>query len=246
MVAFILNKDRAWLYANQDHQLHDHQLQQLDDWFNLLADDMPVAYITGQQAFWNLSLKVNHATLIPRPDTELLIEVALNSLKNPHNILDLGTGSGAIALALAKEFPEAQVVGVDISAEALEIAAYNAKNNHISNVNFLQSDWFSALATQAFDLIVSNPPYIADSDPHLAALKHEPSSALIAADNGLSDFKAISTSAKAFLRKGGVLLFEHGWQQKNDVQSILKNCDYQNIKTYKDLAGQDRATLGFS
>lgn len=243
LIGFLLDKGRAWLFANPDHVLSANQIKQLDLWYDMLADDLPVAYITGQQDFWDLTLQVNQHTLVPRPDTERLVEVAIEQANNPQHILDLGTGSGAIGLALAKTFPQAHVMAVDMSSEALKMAQLNARNNQINNIEFMLSDWFSALGQRPFDLIVSNPPYIASDDEHLPALKHEPQSALVAGADGLSDYRRICQQAPDHMVAQGKLILEHGWQQKTAVQSILRQRGYQNIQTYQDLAGHDRVTL---
>ncbi len=246
LLVFLLSKDRAWLFAHPEHVLSANQVKQLNQWYDMLLDDLPVAYITGQQDFWDLKLQVNQHTLVPRPDTELLVELAIEQSHAPQKILDLGTGSGAIGLALAKTFPQAHVVAVDVAPEALEMARLNARNNQVSNIEFKVSHWFSALSSQSFDLIVSNPPYIASDDEHLPALRHEPLSALVAGVDGLQDFELICQQAAGHMTAHGKLLFEHGWQQKEAVQSILRHHDFQTIQTFQDLAGHDRVTLASS
>ncbi len=246
LLGHLLGTDNAWLYANQGQPLTADQNQQLEQWLDQLTDGYPLAYITGQQLFWDLDLLVNSSTLIPRPDSETLIETAVDLLANNHPaaILDLGTGSGALALALAHTFPQAMVTAIDKSAAALEIAIQNASRNQINNVEFLESDWFAALGSKKFDLIISNPPYIAADDAHLTALKHEPSSALMADQNGLGDFIRIANNAKQHLTQSGVLMVEHGWQQKHAVQEIFHAAGFKNINSVKDLAGNDRVTYG--
>lgn len=245
LLGFLLQQNTAWLYTHSEQELSDTELIQLTQWFDQLIQGYPLAYITGKQAFWDLELSVNEHTLIPRPDTEIMIEVCIDLLpKPPKNILDLGTGSGAIALALAREFTTAEVIGVDASEQAIATAKLNAKKCAIDNANFKISDWFTAINKQTFDLIVSNPPYIAADDEHLPALQHEPSTALVAADAGLADFKAICAKAMTYLNPSGLLVFEHGWQQKQAVSEIMSQAGFTQIKTVKDLAGHDRITHG--
>lgn len=247
MVGYLLGQDNAWLYAHQDHLLDEDQNRQLDHWLQQLIEGYPLAYITGQQLFWDLDLLVDSSTLIPRPDSETLIETAVELLANtpPKQILDLGTGSGALALALARTFPQSMVTGIDKSSAALKVASQNATRNQIKNIKFMASDWFSALGSDQFDLIISNPPYIAADDVHLAALKHEPSSALLADQNGLGDFIRITENAKQHLTQAGILMVEHGWQQKRPVQDIFQAAGFRNIQSVQDLAGNDRITYGW-
>ena len=247
LVEHLLKQNRAWLFAHPEHQLSLSQIDQLNQWVAALQAGKPMAYITGKQMFWDLNLKVNSHTLIPRPDTEILIETVIELLaKNPpKRILDLGTGSGALALVLAKVFPNADVLAVDQSTEALAVALENAIHNHISNIEFQHSNWYAALSPCQFDLIVSNPPYIAADDSHLNALKHEPIEALVADQNGLGDYYRIIEGVNDFLTCGGLLVFEHGWQQQQQVQTTLLEAGFTNIGSRKDLAGHDRVTFAF-
>jgi release factor glutamine methyltransferase len=206
----------------------------------------PLAYLLGEQHFWTLRLKVSPAVLIPRPETELVVERALHHLprQQPARVLDLGTGSGAIALAVGQERPIAQVLAIDHSAAALQVAADNAALNQIANVTFLQSDWFAAVPGQRFDLILSNPPYIAAGDPHLeaAVLAHEPYDALISGGDGLRAIRQISSQARDFLTPGGWLVLEHGWQQAAAVRQLLESCGLSSVASHADLAGHERVT----
>ena len=207
----------------------------------------PVAYIIGLQGFWDLQLKVAPHTLIPRGDTESIIDWVLDNNLQPKRILDLGTGTGALALALASEFPDAQVVGVDLIPQAVELANENKELNSIANVVFKQSDWFDALASEeAFDLIVSNPPYIDEDDVHLdqGDVRFEPSSALVAKQQGFADLFHIATQAKKYLSKNGYLLMEHGWTQGKEMREKLLELNYENVATGQDLASRDRFTYG--
>ena len=208
----------------------------------------PIAYILGEQDFWSLSLETSPSTLIPRADTERLVEVALELLPSGANrIVDLGTGTGAIALALAKEWPASQVIGVDYQVEAVQLAERNAQRNSISNAAFRQSDWFSALVDEApFDLIVSNPPYIDPEDEHLSQgdVRFEPLTALIAEDHGLADIRHIIKQAVCHLSSLGWLMFEHGYDQGESVRKLLKEHGFVSVATYQDLGGNDRVTIG--
>jgi release factor glutamine methyltransferase len=206
----------------------------------------PVAYLTGRREFWSLDLQVSPAVLIPRPDTELLVEWALERLRglSAPRIADLGTGSGAIALALASERPDAQVFAVDASADALSQASHNARLLGLERVEFRLGDWFAPLANERFDLIVSNPPYVAEQDPHLDALRFEPRRALTAGADGLADLRRIAAAAPSHLKSGASLLLEHGADQGEAVRALLRQHGYGNVETRRDLNGLERATLG--
>lgn len=206
----------------------------------------PVAYLIGRREFWSLDLQVSPAVLIPRPDTELLVEWALERLRklSAPRIADLGTGSGAIALALASERLDAQVFAVDASADALAQATHNARLLGLERVEFRLGDWFAPLAAERFDLIVSNPPYVAEQDPHLDALRFEPRRALTAGADGLADLRRISASAPGYLKSGAALLLEHGADQGEAVRALLHQYGYGAIETRRDLNGLERATLG--
>ena len=208
----------------------------------------PVAYLTGTQGFWTLELEVSPATLIPRPETELLVELALarSPVDAGARIADLGTGSGAIGLAIAKERPRAAVIATDASRAALEVARRNATRNRIATVEFREGDWLAPLAGETFDLIASNPPYIADGDPHLGEgdLRFEPPSALSSGADGLDAIRRIVRDAPAHLASGGWLLLEHGWDQGEAVRALLEAAGFMDVETAQDLEGRDRVTLG--
>ncbi len=206
----------------------------------------PVAYLTGRREFWSLDLQVSPAVLIPRPDTELLVEWALEWLRGTAapRIADLGTGSGAIALALASERPDAAVVAVDLSADALSQAAHNARLLGLERVDFRLGDWLAPLAGESFDLIVSNPPYVAEQDPHLSDLRFEPRRALTAGVDGLADLCRIAAEAPGHLKPGAALLLEHGAEQGEAVRALLRQCGYTAVETRPDLNGRERGTLG--
>lgn len=243
-----LQRPRSWLFA---HATDPVDLADRDSFHALLARRVagePVAYITGQWGFWTLQLEVSPATLIPRPETELLVEQALARLPadRPCTIADLGTGSGAIALALASERPLAQVLATDFSGEALAVAKRNAARNAVSNVAFAQGSWHAPLQGQRFDLIASNPPYIASDDPHLARgdLRFEPSTALASGQDGLDDIRLIADGARAHLLPGGWLLLEHGWDQGAAIRALLQQAGLDEVQTVQDLEQRDRVTLG--
>jgi release factor glutamine methyltransferase len=204
----------------------------------------------GYRDFWNLRLQVSPATLIPRPETELLVEVALEKLatlsSQTVSVLDLGTGTGAIALALAQERPDIQLLAVDASTAALDIARSNAQLNQINNVSFVQSNWFSELPSQRFDLIVSNPPYIEQNDPHLTQgdVRFEPISALASGLDGLDDIRHIIQHAPAWLNPQGWLLLEHGYNQGQAVSTLMLKRGLQNVQCLPDWAGIERVNLG--
>ncbi len=214
----------------------------------------PIAHILGEREFWSLPIKVNASTLIPRPDTEVLVEQAIELLAGnaKPRILDLGTGTGAIALALAHEFPAARVTALEANLDAVSLAKQNAANLKKDNVTVLHGSWYSddAIASLAalapFDMLVSNPPYIDEADPHLdeGDVRFEPKSALVAPDNGLADIRAITQLAKQLLEKDGYLLVEHGWQQKEAVQLIFVQAGFKNVNTVNDYGGNPRVTLG--
>jgi release factor glutamine methyltransferase len=206
----------------------------------------PIAYLLGYRDFWSLRLKVSNATLIPRPETELLIETSL-SLELPEQaiVLDLGTGTGAIALALASEKPQWQVMGIDKSPGAISLAKENALLNNIANINFQQSDWYSAIAAQKFDLIVSNPPYVEDDSHYLTEgdVRFEPLSALISGPDGLDDIRKIISESRHYLQPLGWLLLEHGYLQGPNIQLLLQQAGYSEINTLKDLNHLPRITI---
>jgi len=207
----------------------------------------PVAYILGRQGFWNLDLEVAPHTLIPRPDTELLVETALQLLPaSPAQVLDLGTGTGAIALALAAERPAWRVMGVDRVAEAVALATRNAERLRLTNARFIESHWFSELAGQRYELIVSNPPYIPSSDPHLQQgdVRFEPSSALVAGEDGLEDIRQIIVQAQGYLQAAGWLLLEHGYDQAASVRALLATGGFVEVESRRDYGGHERISLG--
>ncbi|TCC09288.1 peptide chain release factor N(5)-glutamine methyltransferase [Kosakonia quasisacchari] len=247
LLGFVTGKSRTFILAFGETSLEAEQQQQLATLLARRVNGEPVAHLIGVREFWSLPLFVSPATLIPRPDTECLVEQALARLPSlPCRILDLGTGTGAIALALASERPDCTVTAVDLVPDAVALAQRNAAHLNITNIEILQSRWFSALEGQQFAMIVSNPPYIDEHDPHLAQgdVRFEPLSALVAADNGLADLRTIIDDARQYVLPGGWLLLEHGWQQGADVRAAFEHYGWQHVATCRDYADNERLTLG--
>lgn len=247
----VTKRSKSAIFAFGETELTESETVQLATLLARRVQGEPMAYILGEKEFWSLTLKTSPHTLIPRPDTECLVEQTLNRankrLKTQAHlqILDLGTGTGAIALALAHELGEkAHIIGVDFKAEAVALAQENQANLGLHNVAFLQSNWFSALENRSFDLIVSNPPYIDAEDSHLneGDVRFEPLTALVADNQGLSDLAHIICHAPAYLNAKGALFLEHGWQQANAVQSLFRENGWVEIQSMQDYGGQDRIT----
>jgi len=248
LMARAVGQSRSWLFAHANDELPADALAQFENWIGRRESGEPVAYLLGTRGFWRLELAVTPDTLIPRPETERLVELALDRL--PPNVsktaADLGTGSGAIALALAHDRPMLQVLGTDLSAAALSVARSNAVANGLERVQFAQGAWFSALGGRHFDVIVSNPPYIEKRDPHLERgdLRFEPRSALASGADGLDDLRIIIAGAPAHLVPGGSLLVEHGWNQGERVARLFIAAGFSDIATVQDWEGRDRVTMG--
>ncbi|QNP39857.1 peptide chain release factor N(5)-glutamine methyltransferase [Lysobacter solisilvae (ex Woo and Kim 2020)] len=248
LLVHVLDRPRSWLFAHRDDPVPDGVAAAFAALVARRAQGEPVAYLTGRRGFWRFDLAVTPATLIPRPETELLVELALERLpiERALRVADLGTGSGAIALALAHERPRAQVLASDASAQALAVARTNAQALGLANVGFREGDWFAPLAGECFDLIASNPPYIALDDPHLGEgdLRFEPAAALGSGADGLDAIRRIAAEAPAYLQAGGWLLLEHGWDQGAAVRGLLLAAGFVEVATERDLEGRDRVTLG--
>ncbi len=247
LLEHVTGKARTFLLAFGETELTADQQAQLDALLARRKTGEPVAHLVGEREFWSLPLYVSAATLIPRPDTECLVEQVLARLPAaPARILDLGTGTGAIALALASERPDCQVTAVDVMPDAVALAQRNLERLGLKNVTVQQSSWFAALADQQFETIVSNPPYIDECDPHLGEgdVRFEPRSALVAADQGLADLSHIIIQSRQHLVSGGWLLLEHGWTQGEAVRALFQQAGYQQVETCRDYGGNERLTLG--
>ena len=247
LLLWVIDKNKTFLITNPDYVLTDKQYQDFIDGIQKLKNKIPLAYITGKQAFWGREFLVNCHTLIPRPDSECMIDAVIDFVNKNFvtapKILDLGTGSGCLAITLAKELPNSQVVAVDFSLDALELANKNAKNLSVDNCVFIHSDWFDKIS-DLFDIIISNPPYIEPTDKHLDDLVAEPITALVAKDDGLADIYHIIKHAKNYLHNQGILLIEHGFNQTKQVQDIFCQFEFADIDTIKDYGGNDRITKG--
>ncbi|MBF8778047.1 peptide chain release factor N(5)-glutamine methyltransferase [Pseudomonas fulva] len=247
LLAAALGKPRSYLHTWPERIVSSEAAQTYDGYLQRRREGEPVAYILGQQGFWKIDLEVAPHTLIPRPDTELLVETALELQPAlPARVLDLGTGTGAIALALASERPAWQVTAVDRVPEAAALAERNRQRLGLANVRIQVSHWLEGLADERFDLIVSNPPYIAASDPHLVDgdVRFEPSSALVAGVDGLDDLRVIAAQAPSHLAPGGWLLLEHGYDQADAVQALLRENGFVQVSSRIDLGGHPRITVG--
>lgn len=248
LLAHALGRDRSWLYARPEHVPGPSERRDFEHLTARRLAGEPIAYLTGRREFWSLSLKVSPATLIPRPETEHLVEAVLAlGLEPGAQVVDLGTGSGAVALALAHEHRDWSVTATDVSSDALAIATANARTLGLYNVGFRRGDWFAALPSSSrFHAIVSNPPYVADDDPHLdqGDLRFEPRAALTAGPQGLDVLRHLIAGAPAFLQPGGWLWLEHGADQGRRVRALLKAGGFRQTSTRRDLAGLERCSGG--
>ncbi len=248
LLAHALDRPVSWLFAHGDHVVESSVLERFRALVEARGAGQPVAYLTGRRGFWTLDLAVTADTLIPRPETELLVELAIARLPDSSaaRVADLGTGSGAIALAIASERPQASVAGTDLSAAALQVARGNAIANGIANIEFRHGSWFAPLAGERFQLIASNPPYIAEGDAHLLQgdLRFEPPSALSSGSDGLDAIREIVAGAPRHLLADGWLLLEHGWNQGEAIRRLLTQAGFGEVSTAQDLEGRERVTLG--
>lgn len=248
-----LNISRAFFYTHPETIIPPDKLLLLESLLTRCLSGEPIAYILGEKEFWSMSFKVSPDVLIPRPETEHLIDIVLNYFdeKQPQTILELGTGSGAIAIALAKERPHWKIIAIDVSQSALVIAQENAKrllsSQTQTSLSFYQSHWFQNLPSHfqhTFSAIISNPPYIAENDPHLPSLAYEPLGALVSGLDGLQDIREIITQSSLYLKPNGLLLLEHGFEQANAVSAFFHEAHFKGIQTWKDWAEHDRITGG--
>jgi release factor glutamine methyltransferase len=248
LLQVVLQVNHAFLLCHPEFQLSNEQYAHYSALFERRLAGEPIAYLLGEREFFGLKFKVTPATLVPRPETELLVEMALQRI--PHQgascVLDMGTGSGAIALSIAHERPKTEVVAVDASESALEIARLNMQQLNLNNVKLIHSDWFTALQGECFDVIISNPPYIAADDAHLTQgdLRFEPRTALASGADGLDDIRCICAHAKSHLNAQGWLLLEHGYNQAESVRALLRQSGFFDVFSAQDLAGIERVSGG--
>ena len=245
LLCHVLQCTSTHLMTRPEQLLDATQSEQFRQLIAQRKQGQPVAYLTGRRGFWTLDLQVTPATLIPRPDSELLVELALSKLKSGMRVADLGTGSGAIALALASERQDVQVLATDISTRALDTAQMNARQHQLQRVCFIRSPWLSSFAVQSLDVIVTNPPYIEDTDPHLGQgdLRFEPRTALASGADGLDDLRVIIRQAAIVLRPGGWLLTEHGHLQSAAVKALFACSGFIEISAHQDFGGRDRVVM---
>ncbi len=244
LLAFCLKQTRTYLFTWSDREVPESEAQMFSLCIERRVAGEPIAYITGEQEFWSLSLKVTPATLIPRPETEQLVDAILARHEQPRlRLWDAGTGSGAIAIALATERPLWQLFASDVSAQALQVAGANVRAQKV-NVTLVQGHWLQSVAAKSIDVLVSNPPYIEAGDTHLSALSYEPLSALVADEEGLSDIILLLTQARRVLTDGGFIYLEHGYNQGEQVKSLLLEAGFEAVVCEKDYAGLDRFTRG--
>ena len=247
LLAHVLNKDRSFLFSHSDEKVEKKSIDEFEKLVARRVNGEPIAYIVGHQGFWDICVNVNKNTLIPRPETELLVEKCLGLIGEQENkiVADLGTGSGAIAIALAKEKPSWKIIATDISEESLEVARENAKLNNVKNIDFYQGDWGEALPEQKFDMIISNPPYIEENHACLKEgdVQFEPIRALTSGEDGLDAIRAIAQQAKRHLKEGGILLIEHGYNQQKRIVDILNKEGYKKNCGIVDLSNLDRVVI---
>ncbi len=248
LLTHVLQCNTAHLAAWPEKDLTEEQESHYQQLIQQRRQGLPVAHLTGQREFWSLDFSVNSSTLIPRPETETLIEFILTNFSDRENLklLDIGTGTGAIAITIAIEKPNWQIFASDVSEEALKLARQNSDNHQTDNITFIHSDWFSNIAPNDFDIIVSNPPYIAADDPHLLQgdVRFEPESALISGTTGMDDIEHLCLHAKNHLTNDGWLIIEHGYNQKQQVADCLAKNGFTEINQKQDLSGHTRMTAG--
>jgi release factor glutamine methyltransferase len=248
LLCTVLRCERTHLYAHPEMELSNIHLQELNILILLRSQGRPIAYLAGQKEFWSLTFNVTEDTLIPRPETEILVEKALELIPKDSKIkiLDLGTGSGAIAIAIASERPLIKITATDASDKALKVAKQNAKLHKVKNIKFINANWYGAENDDIYDIIISNPPYICEDDSHLTQgdVRFEPITALASGKDGLDDLRIIISEAKNYLNKQGWLLVEHGYDQAKQVQQLFNENNFTSVATIKDYSNNDRVTIG--
>lgn len=248
LLCHTLDCSRAYLYSHSEEEIDDATTQAYKQLIKSRMTGYPVAYLTGKQGFWTLELEVNEHTLIPRPETELLVHLGLEKIKLIERpmIIDLGTGSGAVALAMARERPDAHILAVDLSFLALRVAQKNQRRYHYDHINFVCADWLKSINPDPiYELIITNPPYVAETDPHLLSdIRFEPKQALTSGLDGLNAVTEIIATAKQFLKDDGWLFIEHGYNQKGLIKQKFKDNSYTNIQCWQDHSGLDRVSAG--
>lgn len=245
ILGHVLGSTKEYLISHPELILTHEQYARFESLIIQREEEYPLAYILGHKEFWSLDFIVTPDVLIPRPDTETLVELALQHCPPSAEVLELATGSGAIACALAHERADITVLATDISSSALGVAAQNVKHHGLAHISLLCSDWFDAIPAQKFDLIVANPPYLADDDHHLLnEIRYEPRSALVAPEHGLGDIQVIAREARRYMKPGGIFMLEHGYEQGAAVSALLHECGYEDVRVIKDLSGHDRVTMG--
>ncbi len=245
LLARALDVPRSYLFAHPEDALDPAAVDRFFSSINRRSGGLPLAYITGEKEFWSMNLIVSPDTLVPRPETEVLVDQALQHIPHSENfsVLDLGTGCGAIALAIAKERPNCDITATDISEPALAVARQNANQHALPNIEFLPGDWTAPVAGRVFDLIASNPPYVPDADPDLERLGNEPQMALASGADGLDAIRRISVEAKSVIKQGSTLLIEHGDSQQQEIARIMAADGWSEISHVNDLAGKPRVTI---
>ena len=246
LLCHCLSCETTFLHTWSDKELSPPQQRSFEQLIALRQLGRPVAHLTGQRGFWSLDLKVTADTLIPRPDTELLVSLALEKVSDHMLVADLGTGTGAIALSLAVEHPKTTILAMDFSLSALNVANENTHNHHLDNVHFWQGSWLSAITDSSLDMVVSNPPYIEEDDPHLTQgdVRFEPISALSSGKDGLDDIRQIIEQAKVCLKSQGWLLIEHGYHQAEQVQKLFRDAGFINVSSEQDFGDNNRVVMG--
>ena len=248
LLAYALHETRSHIIAWPDKHIEPEQLAYIENLTAKRSQGIPIAYILGEREFWSHELVVNKYTLIPRPETECLVQLALQKIPqiSEYAVLDMGTGCGAVAIAIASERPQCKITAIDISEKAISIAQQNASRLGINNITFIISDWYTHLAHQQYQIVVSNPPYIRENDSHLTQgdLRFEPKIALVAGKDGLDAIRTLVNDAHKYLVPGGWLIFEHGYDQGQAVRLLLQQASFGHVKTYQDLSIMDRVTCG--